>query len=91
MTKRASPQTAGGVENPLLDPGTAEQTSSSNGSDSITEPVRSASEAEGTAWSHDLAVGQPLPILPSWLSRHLVVPLNLEFSYEQACNDLWIA
>ena len=43
------------------------------------------------AWSHELIVGQPLPTLPLWLSRDLVVPLNLESSYEQACNDLWIA
>jgi hypothetical protein len=42
------------------------------------------------AWSHELIVGQPLPTLPLWLSRELVVPLNLESSYEQACNDLWI-
>jgi hypothetical protein len=43
------------------------------------------------AWSHVLAVGQPLPTLPLWLSEVLVVPLDLERSYEQACNDLWIA
>jgi Protein of unknown function (DUF4058) len=43
------------------------------------------------AWSHELIVGQPLPTLPLWLSRDLVVPLDLESSYEQACNDLWIA
>jgi hypothetical protein len=43
------------------------------------------------AWSHVLAVGQPLPTLPLWLSKDLAVPLNLEESYEQACRDLWIA
>jgi hypothetical protein len=43
------------------------------------------------AWSHVLTVGQPLPILPLWLTEDLVVPLDLERSYEQACNDLWIA
>lgn len=42
------------------------------------------------AWSHALVVGQPLPTLPLWLDRELVVPLNLESSYEQACSDLWI-
>jgi hypothetical protein len=42
------------------------------------------------AWSHVLAVGEPLPTLPLWLSKELVVPLNLEQSYEQACSDLWI-
>jgi hypothetical protein len=43
------------------------------------------------AWSHVLAVGRPLPILPLWLTEDLVVPLDLEQSYEQACHDLWIA
>jgi Protein of unknown function (DUF4058) len=41
-------------------------------------------------WSHILTVGQPLPTLPLWLSAELVVPLDLEQSYEQACHDLWI-
>jgi hypothetical protein len=43
------------------------------------------------AWSYQLTLGQPLPTLPLWLSGDLVVPLNLEASYEQTCNDLWIA
>ncbi len=42
------------------------------------------------AWSHVLTVGQPLPTLPLWLTADLVVPLDLELSYEQACHDLWI-
>jgi Protein of unknown function (DUF4058) len=43
------------------------------------------------AWSKPLAVGQPLPTLPLWLSADLAVPLDLEESYEQACSDLSIA
>ena len=43
------------------------------------------------AWSHVLAVGQPLPTLPLWLTEDLAIPLDLEASYEQACHDLWIA
>jgi hypothetical protein len=43
------------------------------------------------AWSHILTIGQPLPTLPLWLTENLVVPLDLEQSYEQACHDLWIA
>jgi len=43
------------------------------------------------AWSHTLAIGKPLPTLPLWLTSDLVVPLDLEQSYEQACHDLWIA
>ena len=42
------------------------------------------------AWSHVLTVGQPLPKLPLWLSEDLVVPLELEASYERACGDLSI-
>jgi hypothetical protein len=43
------------------------------------------------AWSHTLVVGQPLPTLPLWLREDLVVALDLEQSYEQACSDLWIS
>ncbi|MBX9628429.1 MAG: DUF4058 family protein, partial [Gemmataceae bacterium] len=43
------------------------------------------------AWSHRLAVGDPLPTLPLWLDADRSVPLDLEASYEQACSDLWIA
>jgi hypothetical protein len=42
------------------------------------------------AWSNVLAIGQPLPTLPLWLTDSLVIPLDLELSYEQACHDLWI-
>jgi hypothetical protein len=42
------------------------------------------------SWSNVLTIGQPLPTLPLWLSETLVVPLDLEQSYEQACHDLWI-
>jgi len=42
------------------------------------------------AWSYPMTVGQPLPTLPLWLAEALVIPLNLEQSYEQACHDLWI-
>ena len=43
------------------------------------------------AWSHVLTLGQPLPTIPLWLSAGLVIPLDLEIGYEQACHDLWIA
>jgi Protein of unknown function (DUF4058) len=42
------------------------------------------------AWSQPLVVGQPLPVLPLWLSEELAVPLDLEASYEQTCRDLRI-
>ncbi len=37
-----------------------------------------------------MTIGQPLPTLPLWLAEALVIPLDLEPSYEQACHDLWI-
>lgn len=43
------------------------------------------------SWFNQLSIGEPLPRLPLWLAESLVVPLDLEQSYEQACRDLWIA
>lgn len=42
-------------------------------------------------WAHHLAVGQPLPTLPLWLTDDLAVPLDLEATYEQTCRGLRIA
>jgi hypothetical protein len=53
--------------------------------------VTTGTRARLEAWSHTLVVGQPLPTLPLWLHEDLVVPLELEQSYEQACSDLWIS
>ena len=39
-------------------------------------------------WNHPLALGQPLPTLPLWLTDDLAVPLELEASYEEACHIL---
>jgi hypothetical protein len=41
-------------------------------------------------WSFPLAVGQPLPSLPIWLSETQSVPLDLEASYEGTCRVLRI-
>jgi hypothetical protein len=41
-------------------------------------------------WAYPLAVGQPLPTLPIWLSDDLKVPLELEVSYEETCRVLRI-
>ena len=53
--------------------------------------LRGEKRATLQGWSHALAVGRPLPTLPLWLAEKLVVPLDLEQSYEQTCHDLWIA
>lgn len=42
------------------------------------------------ASAQPLTLGQPLPTIPLWLAEDLVLPLDLEPSYEQACHDLWI-
>lgn len=42
------------------------------------------------AWAHALALGQPLPTLPLWLTDNLAVPLELEASYEETCRILRI-
>jgi hypothetical protein len=52
--------------------------------------VRKEERAILQTWSHVLTVGQALPTLPLWLTDVRVVPLDLEQSYEQACDDLSI-
>ena len=42
------------------------------------------------SWSRPLEIGQPLPSIPLWLAESLVVPVDLEQAYEQACHDLWL-
>jgi hypothetical protein len=39
-------------------------------------------------WFHRLAIGQPLPTLPLWLSDDLAIPLDLKQSYEETCRVL---
>ena len=43
------------------------------------------------SWSFPLAIGQPLPALPVWLSETQNVMLDLEASYEETCRVLRIA
>jgi hypothetical protein len=51
---------------------------------------RQSDRAVLETWPHALSIGQPLPTLPLWLTDTLYVPLDLERSYEQACDDLSI-
>jgi hypothetical protein len=53
--------------------------------------VTRGTRARLEAWPQVLTIGQPLPTLPLWLADALVIPLDLEPSYEQACHDLWIS
>lgn len=42
-------------------------------------------------WFRPMPLGQPLPTLPLWLDIDLVIPLDLEPSYEETCRVLRIA
>lgn len=42
------------------------------------------------SWYHPLAVGQPLPTLPIWLTETWAISLDLESSYEETCRTLRI-
>jgi hypothetical protein len=42
------------------------------------------------AWHFPLGLGQPLPTLPLWLTDANAIPLELEASYAQTCQDLRI-
>jgi hypothetical protein len=53
--------------------------------------VRRGARAFLESWSHPLTLGARLPALPLWLADALVVPLDLEQSYERTCHDLWVA
>lgn len=52
--------------------------------------VRQVDTLRFRAWPYDLALGQPLPTLPLWLTDTFAVPLELEASYEEACRVLRI-
>lgn len=42
------------------------------------------------SWFRPLAVGQPLPVLPLWLTERLVLPLELEAMYTDTLQSLRI-
>ena len=42
-------------------------------------------------WPEALALNDPLPVIPLWLSVDLCVPLRLEASYLEACRSLRIS
>jgi hypothetical protein len=41
-------------------------------------------------WYHPLAIGQPLPTLPIWLTETNAISLDLESSYQETCRALRI-
>jgi hypothetical protein len=53
-------------------------------------PNAAGTRARLEAWSSPMTVGQPLPPLPIWLTDTQSLLLDLERSYESACEDLSI-
>jgi hypothetical protein len=51
---------------------------------------QAGSQAKLDTWSRAIALGQPLPVLPVWLSETETVTLDLEASYEETCRVLRI-
>ena len=41
-------------------------------------------------WDHELTVGATLPTLPLWLAEDVMIPLELETTYEETCRSLRI-
>lgn len=55
----------------------------------IRTPLRGPAKLD--TWFTPLEIGHPLPILPLWLAEDVVVKLDLEPTYEDACRVLHIA
>ena len=45
----------------------------------------------GSYWFRPMAIGQPLPSLPVWLSESQTITLDLDPSYEETCRVLRMA
>lgn len=51
-------------------------------------PTRKAAAWLIETWVEPLTVGRPLATLPLWLADNLVIPVDLESSYEETCRIL---
>jgi hypothetical protein len=49
-------------------------------------PVRRQDTDQVEIWPEPLAIGASLPVLPLWIGPDLVVPVDLESTYENACR-----
>ena len=56
----------------------------------VCRPRRKGRRWRVDAWQHELTIGQPLPILPLWLTDKMYIPVELEASYEETCRGLRI-
>jgi hypothetical protein len=52
------------------------------------QPILREEQEQLDAWLHPLAVGQELPTLPLALTAEIVLPINLETTYLEACRKL---
>jgi hypothetical protein len=50
----------------------------------------SSGKGQLQAWEETLAVGRPLPVLPLWIDLDKVVPIDLQATYQETCEDLRI-
>jgi len=50
-------------------------------------PVRRAGETMLEIWEEPLALGRALPTMPLWLPGDLVLPLDLDGTYERTCRE----
>jgi hypothetical protein len=51
-------------------------------------PIRRDQTDQTEAWLTPLALGRPLPVLALWLSAELCLPINLDSTYDDACQKL---
>ncbi len=56
----------------------------------VCRPRRSGRRWRVDAWQHELAIGEPLPTLPLWLTDKMYIPVDLEASYLETCRGLRI-
>jgi hypothetical protein len=49
-------------------------------------PLRRAGADEIDVWRYPLTLGQPLPVLPLGLRVDLVIPVDFEETYAEACH-----
>jgi hypothetical protein len=50
--------------------------------------IRQKDRTRLDVWPHPLALGGPLPTVPLWLAADLCMPLELDPTYQMACQSL---
>jgi Protein of unknown function (DUF4058) len=50
-------------------------------------PVERAGQPTIDIWQAELAIGNPLPLLPLWLQGQICLPVDLAATYERTCRE----